>query len=184
MGILELWYLKSNILHDISYGPKKKSQTVQTTDKKSFKVTFSSFFLCRLNVMTNLDHFCAKKVFSQIDDSEFAENSTSDDSRKFVWIMFCLEAKNVQIRNDRFLVWWYILYHFSCRKVMQYAWWCIDKFPFSSLFTYTREAFSFHPHTTSPTEWIQQIERKGLNNRIFSSSSPTQELIQKYCWHA
>lgn len=89
-----------------------------------------------------------------------------------MWIIFCFGAKSVQIRNDRFLVWWYILYHFSCRKVMQYAWWCIDKFPFSSLFTYTREAFSFHPHTTSPTVWIQQIERKGLNNRISSHHPP------------
>ena len=89
-----------------------------------------------------------------------------------MWIIFCFGAKNVQIRHDRFLVWWYILYHFSCRKVMQYAWWCIDKFPFSSLFTYTRKAFSFHPHTTSPTVWIQQIERKGLNNRISSHHHP------------
>ena len=35
---------------------------------------------------------------------------------------------------------WNIPYHFSCRKVMQYAWWCIDKFQSSSwLFTYRRE---------------------------------------------
>ena len=91
----------------------------------------------------------------------YFQEMTNISSRKSeCWIPFVERWSLYRFHN------WNIPCHFSCRKVMQYAWWCIDKFPSSYLHTgeRTKVAFllyvlpSWYNKTT--VEWIQQIEQK------------------------